>query len=340
MNPLTVFASRFVAGETPQDAVRAGERLHAQGIKATFDKLGEDVLDEEAAKRATDAAKDLLRLIPAGIERNISIKMSSMGQEISRDLCLENVSGILDVAKEVGGFVRLDMEGSKLTQDTLDIFHELRKDHDNVGIVLQAYLHRTQDDVKEAVRRGDRVRLCKGAYNEPESVALQDMGKIREAFKACAHLLLDKGQLPAVATHDEELIARHARLRQGAEDRGLALRVPDALRPAQEPLGRARPRRLQRAHLRALRHALDAVLLPPAAGAERKRALRAQEPVPLTAEPFVHGRPGGSGGRGAPPRTGTQETAVGFFPRQSPGCRMTKPEQRQSPGCGMTSGGL
>ena len=206
MNPLTVLAGRFVAGEKPQDAVRAGERLHAQGIKATFDKLGEDVKDEGAAKRATDAARDLLRLIPAGIERNISIKMSSMGQEISRDLCLENVSGILDVAKEVGGFVRLDMEGSGLTQDTLDIFHALRKSHDNVGIVLQASLHRTADDVKEAVRRGDRVRLCKGAYREPEAVALQDMGKIRGAFEGCAHLLLDAGRYPAIATHDEELV--------------------------------------------------------------------------------------------------------------------------------------
>jgi proline dehydrogenase len=207
MNPLTVFARRFVAGERPLDAVRAGERLHAKGIKATFDKLGEDVLDREAAKRATEASKDLLRLIPAGIERNISIKMSSMGQEISRDLCLENVSGILDVAKEVGGFVRLDMEGSKLTADTLEIFHALRERHDNVGIVLQAALHRTRDDVREAVRRGDCVRLCKGAYKEPPETALQDMGKIREAFKSCAHDLLDGGNHPAVATHDEELIA-------------------------------------------------------------------------------------------------------------------------------------
>jgi proline dehydrogenase len=207
MNPLTIFARRFVAGERPQDAVRAGERLLAKGIKATFDKLGEDVLDEEAARRAADAAKDLLRIIPSGIERNISIKMSSMGQEISRDLCLENVSGILDVAKEVGGFVRLDMEGSKLTQDTLDVFHELRRRYDNVGIVLQASLHRTADDVKEAVRRGDRVRLCKGAYKEPPSVALQDMGRIREAFRGCAHQLLDAAPYPAIATHDEQLIA-------------------------------------------------------------------------------------------------------------------------------------
>ena len=207
MNPLTIFARRFVAGEQPQDAVRVGERLHAKGIKATFDKLGEDVLDKEAARRATDASRELLRIIPRGIERNVSIKMSSMGQEISLDLCLENVASILDVAKEVGGFVRLDMEGSKTTQSTIDVFHELRKRYDNVGIVLQAALHRTPDDVKEAVRRGDRVRLCKGAYKEPPEVALQDMGEIREAFKACAHELLDGGVYPAVATHDEELIA-------------------------------------------------------------------------------------------------------------------------------------
>jgi proline dehydrogenase len=207
MNPLTIFARRFVAGERPQDAVRVGERLLAKGIKATFDKLGEDVLDAEAARRATGAAKELLRLLPPGIEKNVSIKMSSMGQEISREICLANVSSILDVAKEVAGFVRLDMEGSKLTRDTLEIFHELRRRYDNVGIVLQAALHRTAEDVREAVRRGDRVRLCKGAYKEPPEVALQDMGRIREAFKASAHALLDGGHHPAIATHDEELIA-------------------------------------------------------------------------------------------------------------------------------------
>jgi proline dehydrogenase len=206
MNPLTIVARRFVAGEQPQDAVRAGERLHAKGIKTTFDKLGEDVNDREAAARATEASKQLLRLIPAGIERNISIKMSSMGQRISRELCLENVAGILDCAKSVGGFVRLDMEGSKLTQDTVEVFQLLRKTHDNVGLVLQAMLHRTPDDVREAIRRGDRIRLCKGAYREPPQVALQDMAAIRNQYAACAHLLLDSGNLPAIATHDEHLI--------------------------------------------------------------------------------------------------------------------------------------
>ena len=207
MNPLTLFARRFVAGERPQDAVRAGQQLQAKGIKATFDKLGEDVNDAAAAGRATDAARELLRLIPASLDRNISIKMSSMGQRISRDLCLANVSSILEAAKEASGFVRLDMEGSALTQDTLEIFHELRKRYDNVGIVLQASLHRTAEDVEEAVRRRDRVRLCKGAYREPPQVAIQDMAKIREAFKAYAHLLLDGAPCPAIATHDEEILA-------------------------------------------------------------------------------------------------------------------------------------
>ncbi len=207
MNPLTIFARRFVAGERPQDAVRVGERLAAKGIKATFDKLGEDVNDREAAARATQAAQELLRLVPAAIERNISIKMSSMGQRISRQLCLDNVSAILDCARATGGFVRLDMEGSDLTQDTIEVFQRLRETHDNVGLVLQAALHRTPDDVREAIRRGDRIRLCKGAYREPAEVALQDMGAIRERYLECAHLLLDGGRRPAIATHDERLIA-------------------------------------------------------------------------------------------------------------------------------------
>jgi proline dehydrogenase len=206
LKALAFLASRFVAGERPQDAVRVGERLKARGINASFDELGEDVHDKQAAARATRSACALLRMIPRGVERNISIKMSSMGQEISRELCLDNVSQILDAARETDGFVRLDMEGSKLTESTIRIFQELRGRYDNVGIVLQAYLHRTPDDVKEAVRRQDRVRLCKGAYREPFAIAIQDMPGIRKAYVACAHELLASGNHPAIATHDEELV--------------------------------------------------------------------------------------------------------------------------------------
>jgi proline dehydrogenase len=203
---LAFLASRFVAGERAQDAVRVGQRLQARGIRATFDELGEDVRDPGAARRAAESVRALLRLIPDGVERNVSIKLSSMGQRISRDLCIENAERILETAREVAGVVRLDMEGSDLTEGTIRIFQELRDRHDNVGMVLQAYLHRTPDDVREAVRRGDRVRLCKGAYKEPPEIAIQDMDGIRASFRSCTRLLLDGGCYPAIATHDEGLV--------------------------------------------------------------------------------------------------------------------------------------
>ncbi|HKC11005.1 MAG TPA: preQ(1) synthase [Vicinamibacteria bacterium] len=125
----------------------------------------------------------------------------------NRGIFYEHVTNvILDVAREVGGFVRLDMEGSKLTQDTIEIFHTLRKTYQNVGIVLQAYLRRTEEDVKEAIARGDRIRLCKGAYKEPEGIAWTDMADIRRNFQKCSRLLLTGGTYPAIATHDESLV--------------------------------------------------------------------------------------------------------------------------------------
>ena len=206
MKFLAFLAQRFVAGETEAAAIAAGVKLKARGIKSTFDLLGEDVLDREAAVRSAEANKHLLRLIPDGVERNISIKLTMMGLDISEEFCLEQTAGILKVAREVGGFVRIDMEGSKHTQRTLDLFRGLRATYDNVGIVLQAYLHRTPADVKEAIARGDRVRLCKGAYKEPPEIAHQDMEHIRKAYRELAHQLLDHGNYPAIATHDEILI--------------------------------------------------------------------------------------------------------------------------------------
>jgi proline dehydrogenase len=195
-----------VAGETADDAIAAGRRLHQRGIKATFDLLGEDVLDEQAARRSAEANKDLLRRIPPEVERNISIKLTMMGLDIATDFCLELTAGILDVAREVGGFVRIDMEGSRHTQRTIDAFQALRRRYENVGIVLQAYLHRTEDDVKEAIARGDRVRICKGAYKEPPEIAWTKMDDIRASYRRCARLLLEKGNYPAIATHDEGLV--------------------------------------------------------------------------------------------------------------------------------------
>jgi proline dehydrogenase len=219
ISPPAILARRFVAGETAESAIEAGRRLHARGIKATFDLLGEDVLDRDAAVRSAEANKRLLRLIPPEVERNISIKLTMMGLDISEESCLELTAGILDTARDVGGFVRIDMEGSKHTQRTIDAFHRLRRTYDNVGIVLQAYLHRTEDDVKEAVGRGDRVRICKGAYSEPPEIAWTKMDDVRASFKRCARLLLDGGNYPAIATHDESLIRDAIAY---ARDRGIA----------------------------------------------------------------------------------------------------------------------
>jgi proline dehydrogenase len=202
----TILARRFVAGTTAASAVLAGQRLHALGIRSTFDLLGEDVEDESAARRRVEANQELLRLIPDPLERNVSIKLSNLGLDVSYDLCLELAAQVVAAAESVGGFIRVDMEGSRHTQRTLDIFHALRREHENVGVVLQASLHRTFDDVKEAISRRDRVRLCKGAYKEPPTIALQRMSEVRESFRRSAHELLERGNEPAIATHDEGLI--------------------------------------------------------------------------------------------------------------------------------------
>jgi proline dehydrogenase len=206
---LTFLARRFVAGETPESAIAAGRGLSDEGIQATFDLLGEHVHDEATARGSCAAIVSLMRAIPSTLERNVSIKLSQMGLEVSRDLCLELVREVLMAARERGGFVRVDMEGSRHTQATLEVFRSVRREFENVGCVLQASLRRTEADVAEALARGDRVRLCKGAYKEPASIAWQRMEDIRESFRRLTRRLLDGGVRPAIATHDEALV-RHA----------------------------------------------------------------------------------------------------------------------------------
>ena len=206
MKALTFLARRFVAGETAAEAVAVGQRLAARGIRATFDLLGEDVKDADAARRTAASVQELLRLIPANVDRNVSIKLTSMGLDVSRDLVTELAGGIVRTARELGGFVRIDMEGSAHTEATLNVFRDLREEYDNVGIVLQAYMHRTERDVRDCLAHEDRVRLCKGAYKEPPQVAWSDMEQIRISYKRFSHGLLELGKYPAIATHDESLI--------------------------------------------------------------------------------------------------------------------------------------
>jgi proline dehydrogenase len=201
-------ARRFVAAETFKETVPKIESINKDGIKVTLDLLGENVEEKTTADQTVEIYKNLLNNIhDAGLKSTISIKLTMLGLDIDPDYCKENVFQLLDLARELDSFVRIDMEGSEYTQMTLDIFREAFETYrDHVGIVVQAYLHRTKHDVEELAEMGADVRLCKGAYKEPELIALQDMDQIREAFKRYTKILLEKTEFPRIATHDDELV--------------------------------------------------------------------------------------------------------------------------------------
>jgi len=203
-----LLAKRFVAGETLPQAVPKVAHLNEAGIKVTLDLLGENVKDRSTADQTLQHYIDLLEGIhEQNLNSSISIKLTMLGLDIDRTYCHDNLFKLLDVARKYDQFVRLDMEGSLYTQLTIDIFKEAFQEYGrHVGIVIQAYLHRTKGDIEELAELGADVRLCKGAYGEPEQVALQKMGDIREAFKEYARILLDKTVYPRIATHDDELI--------------------------------------------------------------------------------------------------------------------------------------
>jgi proline dehydrogenase len=201
-------AKRFVAGEDLEQAVPKVSDLNEAGIKVTLDLLGENVEDRKTADETLSHYIDLLDGIKEqSINSSISIKLTMLGLDIDRDYCKENLFKLLEVARKHDQFVRIDMEGSPYTQVTIDLFKEaFAKYGKHVGIVIQAYLHRTKKDIIELAELGADVRLCKGAYSEPERIALQNMPAIREAYKEYAKILLQKTVYPRLPTHDDELV--------------------------------------------------------------------------------------------------------------------------------------
>jgi proline dehydrogenase len=199
---------RFVAGEHLEEAMSVARDLTDQGIFITMDQLGENVNSTAAASAAVVGYVDTLKqLRDNGLEPNISVKLTMLGMDLGDDLAIENTVRILEAARDVNGFVRIDMEGSDYTERTMRIFARLHDQFpENVGIVLQAMLHRTAQDVIDMIERGARVRLVKGAYAEPESVAIQSKKEVDENFRMLMRHLMDKGNYPAIATHDPELI--------------------------------------------------------------------------------------------------------------------------------------
>ncbi len=208
------FASRFVAGETLETALAAIKQLNDKGITATLDLLGESVHNEaEARESARQYIQMLDEIQRHKLDANASVKLTAMGLNISEDLCVSNMQNILDKAHEYESFVRLDMEGSDYTEKTLDLFYErlYPSYRGNVGIVLQSYLYRTTSDVEIANKAAARVRLCKGAYMEPATVAYPDKKDVDESYVRCMKLLLSDGHYPGIATHDEEIVTQTKR---------------------------------------------------------------------------------------------------------------------------------
>ena len=208
------FASRFVAGETLDTALEAVRQLNAKKIRASLDLLGESVHSEpEARSAARDYLQMLDRIHDTGLDANVSVKLTQMGLDISEDLCIEIMHEILDRARAYGTFVRLDMESSEYTERTLRVFEDRLYPNypDNVGIVLQSYLYRTQADVERAVELQCRVRLCKGAYNEPAAVAFPDKRDVDANYIRCMQKLLSEAKYPGIATHDPAIIAEARR---------------------------------------------------------------------------------------------------------------------------------
>ncbi|MEP7356502.1 MAG: proline dehydrogenase family protein [Anaerolineales bacterium] len=215
-------ASRFVAGETADDAIAAIQNLNAQSINATLDHLGESVSTEAEAQRAADSYLLVLEKIQAArVCSNVSIKLTQFGLDLGEAFCVATVRRVIEQARQFGNFVRIDMEGSAYTDRTLAVFGTLRQEFDNVGIVLQAYLYRTEADLQSLLAVGARVRLCKGAYQEPADKAFPLKGDVDENYFKLARMLLDAAPnwppagregrlppLPGLATHDEKLVSR------------------------------------------------------------------------------------------------------------------------------------
>jgi proline dehydrogenase len=202
-------AKRFVAGETIDSAIEAVRELNRHGMSASLDFLGEDVLEREAAMRYRDVYLATEEAIArSGVDSNLSLKLTAIGLLIDEDFALHNLLAVVERARNnVDPFVRIDMEGSPVLDATLRLFERAFVEHQNVGIVLQAYLKRTGVDVERAIGLGARVRLCKGAYNEPPEIAYKSMPEIRVHYLRLARELLLRGKYPGIATHDRRLIA-------------------------------------------------------------------------------------------------------------------------------------
>jgi len=217
-----LFSSRYIAGSTLEDALRVVRRLNGQGKMATLAVLGEEITQESEARAIAQTYCEVFAAIESGrLDSNASVKPTALGLDLSYDLCRENLESVLREAAKSGNFVRIDMEDSSTTSDTLRLYRELRgKGFENVGVVLQAYLRRSLDDVRALADLEPNVRLCKGIYIEPPAIAFTDYDAVRANYVRCLDALLDAGAYVGVATHDEWLIGEALTRVQGLQPSG------------------------------------------------------------------------------------------------------------------------
>ena len=200
-------SGRFVAGEKLADALSAAAALNRAGMTATLDRLGENVHTEAEARDAAAAYLGIFEHIrEAGVNSNVSIKLTQLGLDLDSNLCRSSVAEIVRRAERHGNFLRIDMEGSARTERTLRLFREVRDHSPAVGIVIQSYLYRSDGDVRELLKVGARIRLCKGAYKEPREIAFPQKRQVNENFVKLMRMLLDSGLYHAIATHDPRMI--------------------------------------------------------------------------------------------------------------------------------------
>jgi proline dehydrogenase len=203
------FASRYVAGEALAEALEVVERLNAEGCMATLDVLGEDILDLSETEKTVVQYRDALEAIAQRkLDSNISVKLTALGLKIDPAEGRRQFSRILESAVRFGSFVRIDMEDSSVTEETIRIYFEARRTSERVGLVLQAYLHRSRADARRAADAKANVRVCKGIYVEPPEVALQGREEIRDNYTSMVDTLLEAGAYVGIATHDPVLVQR------------------------------------------------------------------------------------------------------------------------------------
>lgn len=213
-------ARRFVAGETIEDGINACREINRLSMSVTLDYLGESVSSRAEATHAADVYLEMIdRLAAAKLDGNVSMKLTQMGQDIDEAFLRANIGRVIDRAQQHDMFVRFDMEGSEYTQKTLDFFQGMwAEGYRNIGVVIQAYLRRSQGDIEKLNAQKARVRLCKGAYKEPASVAFPDKRDVDDNYVALMKMLLEHGNYPGIATHDPAMIAA---TRAFAKERGI-----------------------------------------------------------------------------------------------------------------------